>query len=214
MVQGRRREVHHVFGEAVVGPDSRVRARRHADGTSRVGVLDPLGASRRAGRVQHRHALELFGQWRRRVSGNQVLEPFVAVDRPADDDRRLDRRRHHRDELADGIAQLRRDEHGLGVAVVEDVGDLLGVEVVVDRREVETRTLRGPDHLQVLGVVVHEDGDVVAEAQPAVVEQLRDAVGVVVELAVRHDLPGRTHDVRGLVGKLLGEHRGPHGRAR
>ena len=53
----------------------------------------------------------------------------------------------------------------------------------------EPAALRGPARLQVLDAVLHENRDVVAVAQPGVVEQLRELVRPIVQLAVRARLP-------------------------
>ena len=50
--------------------------------------------------------------------------------------------------------QVRRGHEGLGVAVLEDVADLLGPEVPVDGREVETGAQRGPEHVEELRSVL------------------------------------------------------------
>ena len=105
---------------------------------------------------------------------------LVAVDGVADDEPDL-HARHLVDEL---LAQRRgtsRDDEHLRVAVVEDVRDLVGVEVRVDAREEEARPLRGPARLEVLDAVLHEHRDVIAEAQPRVVEQLRELVRAIVQ---------------------------------
>ena len=111
------------------------------------------------------------------------------------------------------LAECRRDHDRLRVAVLEDVRDFLGVEVVVDRGEVQAGALRGPRHLEVARVVVHEDRDVVAESEPALVEEARELVRTFIQLAVGDDLAALDHHVRRLVGVRLGEHSGPHGRA-
>ena len=89
---------------------------------------------------------------------------------------------------AASVAVRVRDHEHLRVAVVEDVLGFLGGEVPVDARVEQARALRGPADLEVLGPVLHENRDVVAEAQPGVEEQLRELVRAVVQLAVRDRL--------------------------
>ena len=106
-------------------------------------------------------------------------------------------------ELGRDVAERVGDDEHLRVAVVEDVRGLLGVEVPVDARVEEARALRGPAHLEELGPVLHEHRDVIAEAQPRVVEALRELVRAIVQLAVGDGLPGRGHDVRDLIRPFL-----------
>jgi hypothetical protein len=62
-----------------------------------------------------------------------------------------------------------------------------------------------------VGVVVHEDRDVVAELEAAILEQMGQSVGTLVELAVRHHQTAARHDVGRIVGVLFGVQSGPHG---
>ena len=95
------------------------------------------------------------------------------------------------------LAQRRRGHHGGGAAVLDDVAGLLGLEVPVDRRAVEPGAHRRPEHLEVAGVVLEQDRQVVAGPQPGVVQQLRQPHGPLVELRVRDDgATARHHDRR------------------
>jgi hypothetical protein len=63
-------------------------------------------------------------------------------------------------------------------------------------------------------VVLEAQGDVVARLETERAEDVRDPVGLGVELAVRDDLPGTRQDHGGRVGGRLGVGTGEHGRAR
>ncbi len=80
----------------------------------------------------------------------------------------------------------------------------------VDARVEQPRALGGPADLEVLGAVLHEHRDVVAEAQARVEEHLRDLVRAVVELAIRDGAVGPRHHVRNVLRALLGVEPGPH----
>ena len=135
---------------------------------------------------------------------------LVAVDqRVADHEPDADAR-HLLGELGRDVAVRVGDDEHLRVAVVEDVRGFVGGEVVVDGRVEEPGALRGPAELEVLGPVLHQDRDVVAEAQPRVPEQLRELVGAVVQLPVRDRVAGAGHDVRDLVGPFTCMEPRPH----
>ena len=76
------------------------------------------------------------------------------------------------------------DEH-LGVAVVDDVGDLVGGEVRVDARVVQAGSLGGRHRLEVAEVVLHEHRHVVAPHGARRPVQVSEAIGVRLELGER-----------------------------
>ena len=85
-----------------------------------------------------------------------------------------------------------------------------GVEVEVDRREVDPGALRGPHDLEIVRIVVHEDREVIAEAEPARVEQLGELVRPVIQLAIRDRRAAPGHHRGRPVGVLSRVRGGPH----
>ena len=77
-------------------------------------------------------------------------------------------------------------------------------------RDGKVELLETPSDLEEARVVLEEESDVVAGPQAVAAEELRDAVGLLVELAVGHRLAGAGHDVGGLVGMLAGVDRRMH----
>src|SRR4051795_1483885 len=75
----------------------------------------------------------------------------------------------------------------------------------VDRSDVDPAAHAAPEHLEVLGPVVHQHGDVVADAQPVPVEEMRDLKAASFQLGVRRHraVPG-AHNCS-LVGHLRGQ---------
>ena len=162
---------------------------------------DPLRSPGRARRVEHRRPLALVGDRRGGVAGHRrqvVLERGLVVG-AVDDQPAFDGGAHRHDLAGDVELLPRRDEHPR-LAVVDDVGELLGRQVRVDARVVEARPLARPAHLHVAGVVLHEDRVVVEPLEPLVAQQVREAVGALLELAVGDDLATRGHDERRLIG--------------
>ena len=152
---------------------------------------DPLRTARRAGRVQHRRAELLVVDRRRRVLGDGCVIGPERTDLPVgvDAEEHLDLRRLRHCRLGDLDLGHRRDEHP-GIAVVDDVGDLVGRQVRVDARVVEARALGGGHRLEVAQVVLDEHRHVVAAAQPGGPEEMGQAVGVGLELGERQRLTG------------------------
>jgi hypothetical protein len=108
---------------------------------------------------------------------------------------------------------LRRDEQP-GTAVGHDIVDLGRGQPRADGGVDQARALGTPADLEEARIVLEEDRDVIAGGQAERAEKLRDAVGLLVELAVGHRLAAARHDVGRLVGVLLGVdvgvHVGPH----
>ena len=94
---------------------------------------------------------------------------------------------------------------GLGAAVVDDVGHLLGREPGAHRGVVEAGVVRAPDHREEAGRVLEAQGDVVALLQAGGSEHVREPVGLGVELGVGDDLAGGGHDHGRPVGSGGGE---------
>ncbi len=59
----------------------------------------------------------------------------------------------------DGRSQVGMADQHAGAAVLQDVGDFLGLEVPVDGHGVRAERLRGVGHFHEGEVVAHEDGD-------------------------------------------------------
>ena len=95
----------------------------------------------------------------------------------------------------------------LGTSMYPDDEPELPAEVHV------ARALGGPADLEEPGIVLQEQRDMVAGLQAERAEELRDAVGLPVELAIGDRLAAAGHDVGGLVGVRLGVNVGMHDRA-
>ena len=98
----------------------------------------------------------------------------------------------------------RRDDR-LRVTVVDDVARLVGVEMRVDRREIQAAAGRGPQRVEEPFVILGEDRDVIAASQPAVAQEMRELIRALVELAIGDDAARVGHDHRGVVGPRAGE---------
>ena len=102
------------------------------------------------------------------------------------------------------------DERALGdrgdedprAAVAQDVLDLVGAQVPVDRGVVEPGPLRGPRRLEEPLLVLHEDRDHLAAPQPERREEPRELAGATRQLAVGEDRAARAHHHGGVRGTL------------
>ena len=157
-------------------------------------VLDAFGPSRRARRIEHPRAFELFRERLGRIAVARHLVRVVAVDRMVADDEPHLGVRHLVEQLNRDRGERVADDEYLRVAIVDDVRGLVTVEVPVDARVEEPGPLRGPTHLEELRAVLHQHRDVIAEPQPGIPEQLRQLIRAVVQLPVRKHRPGRAHD--------------------
>ena len=83
------------------------------------------------------------------------------------------------------------DEHGLGLAVLGDVDEVLRRVGRVERDVDDARDQRAEVGHGEVSVAVHEERDVVAAVEPALQEPERDLVGGVAHLGVRHRHPAR-----------------------
>ena len=165
-------------------------------------ALRPTGG---AAGVEHEVAPRLGGQPLGGVGRKPVLVGLEAVDRATEHqaDRAVGEQGGER---GDRLAERRRRHQRPGVAVVHDVGGFLRRQVAVDRREVQARSERGPDDLEVLGPVLGEDRHVVARPQAGRPPQLRQPPRPLLQLAVGEHRPGARHDHRrlGRVGLGVG----------
>ena len=153
--------------------------------------------------VEHEGAGGLFGQGFRGMRGDGGLELLVTVDGAVEHEPGMAVRRV----LGNVPRHVRpgagRDQHP-GFGVVDDVAGLLVGQVAVHRRQVQPGTQRGPHHVEPGDVVLREDGDVVAPAQPAVMHEPCELIRTVVQLAVRPPCAGHAVDDGRLVRRDLG----------
>ena len=162
---------------------------------------DALGPAGGARRVEHRVALGLVGDGRRRLVRHHAVVGVVARQRAAHDDPLFDTGRVIDHGFGDLRLGHRRDEDA-GLTVVDDVAGLLGGEIGVHRGDVDARSKRRPGHVEELGAVVHEQRDVVASAESGSAERVRQAIGRGVELGPGRHLAGAGHDHGRLVGSF------------
>ena len=161
--------------------------------------LHPLGPARGAGRVEHVGPGDAVGERFGGLTGDGVLVRLVALDDPVEHEPQLDVGRLRKD-LSRLLGLGAGGDEGAGRAVVDDVGQL-GVGQSGRASGVhEPGVVAAPDHLEVAGMVLHADRDVVARAQAGGVEELAQPVGPGVELGVGRHGAGLTHDHGGLVG--------------
>jgi hypothetical protein len=133
------------------------------------------------------------------VLGNGVLVRLPAVDHAVDHEPALDARRRVGRHLRRHRSETLARHEDARLAVVDDVFDLRGGEVRVDRRAVHARALRRPGDLHETLLVLHEDRHAVTGREATRAEELREPVGALVELAVRDDRAGTAHDDRGVL---------------
>ena len=171
---------------------------------------DAFGPPGGARRVEHGVALDLVvpGIARHRRQG--VLVGVVAGHRAVHDQPGRHRLGQPRDQRSGDPAHRRRGHEGLGVAVADDVGDLLGREVGVDRGVVEAGALGRPADLEEAGLVLDQEGDVVAEPEPGGLPDPGHPAGAFLQLGVGDHGPRTGHDDRGVIRALLGVETGPH----
>ncbi len=90
--------------------------------------------------------------------------------------------------LQDPLSELGHrlvDEDGLGVGVVDDVGDLVGGEMRIHRAVVKPGKLTTPGDFEELRTVRKNQRHAVATPQPRLVQQGRHALTPLEQLAVR-----------------------------
>ena len=111
-------------------------------------------------------------------------------------------------QLAELVHLGGRGDDGSGPAVAEDVGDLAGGEMHVDRGVVEAGPQRRPDRLEVAGMVLEKDGHVIAGSEPELVPVAGQLDRTRLEFAVADGFARPRHHHRGAIG-LVGP--GVHG---
>ena len=164
-----------------------------------VGEHHALGQTGRAGRVQLQHHV-VVRRLAARVRVGGGLEPGgVVVPGPHDALQarrlRLDRGHH--------LLERRADDHHRGARVVHDATHLGRGQPEVQRRDGGAHPGGADHHLEELRVVEVEVGDPPVLADAEVGQRVGDAVGVGVELGVRHR--ALRPDQRGVVAAPLGE---------
>jgi hypothetical protein len=121
------------------------------------------------------------------------------------DARRL-RNRFQRDfDLAD-----RRDQH-LGLAVVQDVGQLVCGQKRIDAGAVKPRSLAGTAGLEIAGIVFHEHRVVVEPLEALPAQQMGESIGAGVVFGIGHRFAARRHDEGGAVRVQLSVVASVHG---
>ena len=161
-----------------------------------------LGAPGGTRRIDHRAAFALVGDPGRRKRADNLLVGLEALDFTAHGEAAFDLRKLLGEALDDVADASAREEH-LRVAIVHDVLHLLGGEVPVYRREVETRADRAPEELEEALLVSHDRSDRIAGPQAPGPQRLRNAVRALVEFAVGEPGTGIAKDQGGLVGMVL-----------
>ena len=151
----------------------------------------------------------LVGDRSRGKARDRVLPGVVARDR-AIDHVAMRRALHQWHQLGRLLGQRLRGYEQPGAAIGHDIVDLGGGEARADRRVDQARALGTPADLEEARIVLEEDRDMVAGLEAERAEELRDAVGLLVELAIGHRLATAGHDVGGLVGMSAGVMIGMH----
>src|SRR6202012_3307772 len=104
------------------------------------------------------------------------------------------------------------DAQGHRTAVVDDVGDLVRLEPVVDRGDVQPRTQRRPVDLHGAQVVLGHQGHHVTGPQPRLVQDVGQLRGAALEIAVAERVAGPGHHRREPFRRLGGVRAWVHGR--
>ena len=200
MVERRRRKIDHVR------PVFEQAAGQLQPGVAGLGAMlpqrpdDALGPAGGARGIAHQRAQPLLIERARRHVRQRRRQVGEAVDAAAE--RQPDRAglRHQRAQFGAAGDRGRGDQRPR-IAVLDDIGRLRHRHVPVDRGQVEARAHAGPDRHEAPGAVVAIERDMVAASQPLPVEQLRQPVRFVVELAIAQRFAGGRADHRRLVGK-------------
>ena len=136
-----------------------------------------------AARVEHRPAEALVLRFVGGAGGDEVVEVLESFGaRCADHERELDARAALVGErLGDLVDEVMADDDCLRPGVAEDVGDLGGDEVPVDRHEHDAGVRAGERRLEPLVAVAADDRDRVAGSDAGVAEAVDQAVDPLVE---------------------------------
>jgi hypothetical protein len=97
-------------------------------------------------------------------------------------------------------ASFAHDQHA-AVAIADDVRRLGRGQLRRQAGAVDAGAFGRPHHLQIARGIVHQYRDALAALQPERAEQVRTPVRPFVQVAIRHRLARRRHDVGGLVGR-------------
>ena len=166
-----------------------------------------LRAPRRARRVEHRPArLGVVD-----VSGVLGGECVVVRSEPIDVTTECQQHRRASQQLGrrhEGVAEEGLGDDDDGLTVVDDVRDLFGSEMPVDRGESEATAQRSLVDLDELGPVAAHERDGVARARAETTERADELVRALVQLAERAIAVLRDH--RHAIRRRRGVHRGGH----
>ena len=152
-----------------------------------------LRSAGRAGTVEHVHACGAVLERGGRGVGDGVLVGVVAVDCASHREPQLDVG-HLVAQLRSLVGFVRRGDEDPRPAVVDDVRHLVGGEAAAHRRVDEPGVVRAPAQHEEASVVLEAERNVVARLQSDTSEQVREAVGLLVEFGVGDDLVGVGHD--------------------
>ena len=210
MIERRRRQIDRVLVDAVELAADRQQRIVEVDRLRLDDRHHALGPSRRSRRIEHVVAGRLVGDRSRGKARDRVLPGVVARDRAVDHET-VRGTLHQRRQLGGLVGKILRGDEQPGAAVGHDIVDLGGGEARADRGVDQARALRAPADLEEARIVLEEDRDMVAGLEAQRAEELRDAVGLLVELAIGHRLAAAGHDVGRLVGIGAGVMIGMHG---
>ncbi len=178
---------------------------------------DALGPAGGARGIQHRRAQGFVGD--RRVRAGRHGAGVVGHPGRARPALHASTAAHHQAQghlraVGQGLARHRqlvgRGDQQARFAVVEDVGQLVGLQVAIDAGVVQPAALTGDAGLHIAAVVLHEHGVVAQPLQAGATQQVRQAVAAGFQRAIGHGLAAAGHDEGGAVGKFLGVCAGVH----
>ena len=147
----------------------------------RLGAVDALRPPGRAGGVHHGVAQHRVRDVRAVQRGQGLVVGQEARKRASDGDLDLQVRALGGRGFRGGDAGV--EEARLGLAILDDVGDLVGGQVPVHRRDPPAGALRRRQNLHELGAVGADQGHGVAGLQAIAAQQAHEAVGLGVDLA-------------------------------
>ena len=205
MVERRRREVDHVLAiapELVEKFEQRKTLFRRLLGQ---GAQDAFRTAGRARGIEHRRAQVLIRDRRRGKVFRRLLEVqhLAAVAGPIDDQCQLDLRAAFQGLHRDFALGLRGDDD-LGLAIVDDIGELFRRQEGIDAREIIAGTFADAAAFRISSVVLHEDGIMIEALHAMRAQEMREAILPRLEFAICDCFAGRSHDD----GRLVGLRRG------
>ena len=170
--------------------------------------LHPLGPAGGARGIEHILPRCLFGDRFGRLRGERRLVILVAFS--ADDQQR--QVRTFVADACDRFGIVRAGKQKLRACILEDIGDLGRGQPGGDRHHHRACALRSPHHLQVMDIVFHQHGEMIAAFEPARAQQLGEAVRIGIHFAEGDGFAASRHDHRGMVGTRLRMGDGMHDR--